>query len=262
MKPFFTIITVCLNAGEELNKTIISILAQDFEDFKIVLKDGFSIDGSFETVPDDDRILKIQCKDDGIYDAMNQALDYSDGKYVLFLNAGDLLYNNSILGLFHQTINNENFPELVYCDYKDTRTNFYKESPSKLSNFFLFRTMLCHQTCMIKREAYDLLDPFDTGFRVDADYDFLIRLVKTEGTSYKHLNILGIIYDSNGFSFQNREIAKKEVISIRKKHFHKRYYLYSTLLFLTLPAFREKLVYSQGYIPRVYQMIVNLCNRL
>jgi glycosyltransferase involved in cell wall biosynthesis len=198
--PIFSIITVCLNAGIELHKTIESVLAQDFSYFNIVIKDSFSIDQSFITIPTDGRIIKIQKKDMGIYDAMNQALGYANGEYVLFFNAGDYFHSNDVLSLYYNAIINDGYLDLIYCDYTTTSLGEYVQSPPRLSRFFLFRTMLCHQVCMIKREYYEKIGRFDTKFKVDADYDFLLRLlIGTEGT-YKHIKMLCIVSTSDGFS--------------------------------------------------------------
>lgn len=261
MTPFFTIITVCLNAGEDLEKTVMSILKQRFQSFNIIVKDGFSNDDSFTKIPVSDKIIKVQKKDNGIYDAMNQALEYANGKYVLFLNAGDLFYDNFVLDSFYDTITNNKFPALVYCDYTTTAFGEYVQSPRKLTSFFLFRTMLCHQVCMIKRDYYNNIDHFDTNLRVDADYDFLLRLLIVNKANYLHFQKLGIISSSYGFSFQNKEIAIKEVKEIRKKYFPNSFYVYNFLLGLTFPNLRQKIASSNNIYTKIYQRIINFFNR-
>ena len=87
--PLFSIIVVSLNAGEELLHTIDSILKQTEQGYEIIVKDGFSSDGSIEQLPSDDRIRLFQQKDKSIYDAMNQAVQYASGEYYLFMNCGD-----------------------------------------------------------------------------------------------------------------------------------------------------------------------------
>ena len=83
----FSIITVCLNAGEDLIATVTDTLCQTYENFEIVVKDGFSTDGSVEKLPADDRIRLVRKKDTGIYDAMNQAVREATGDYLIFMNA-------------------------------------------------------------------------------------------------------------------------------------------------------------------------------
>lgn len=258
--PLFSIITVCLNAGESLLQTIESILMQDFPHFQLIVKDGFSTDGSFEKTPCDARILKVQERDVGIYDAMNQALKYAKGQYVLFLNAGDFFYDKSVLQTFSIAYNSNKTAGLIYCDYITTGINERVHSPQKLTNFFLFRTMLCHQVCMIKRECFDRIGFFNIEYKVDADYDFLLRLIICHKTQYVYIPMLGIISTSNGFSSKNRTLAEQEVKIIRQKYFPKTYCLYHSLLFFTLPSLRKKIASQPGVISRYYIRLVNLIN--
>ena len=46
MKPFFTIIIVCLNPGGKLADTLKSVETQTFYNYEIIIKDGLSKDGS------------------------------------------------------------------------------------------------------------------------------------------------------------------------------------------------------------------------
>lgn len=94
---FFSIIVVCLNAGDELIKTVDSVRHQTCTDYEILVKDGGSKDGSLEKLPQEERIQTVVCKDKSIYDAMNQASTYAKGRYVLYLNCGDYLADETVL---------------------------------------------------------------------------------------------------------------------------------------------------------------------
>ena len=50
----FSIITVCLNAGQDLIDTVENTLNQSYDNFEIIVKDGFSKDGSIEKLPYND----------------------------------------------------------------------------------------------------------------------------------------------------------------------------------------------------------------
>ena len=93
----FSIIVVCLNPGPKLNQTLDSILSQTYPSFEIIVKDGGSRDGSIETMREDRRIRLYQESDHSIYEAMNQAVSHVTGDYILFLNCGDLFYDNEVL---------------------------------------------------------------------------------------------------------------------------------------------------------------------
>lgn len=80
----FSIIVVCLNPGDKLNRTLDSVLSQTFSDYEIVVKDGGSRDGSVESMRLDARIRFYKEQDGGIYEAMNQAVSHVKGDFVLF----------------------------------------------------------------------------------------------------------------------------------------------------------------------------------
>ena len=46
----YSILVVCLNAGQRLLDTIDSIICQDYQNYEIIIKDGESTDGSIERV--------------------------------------------------------------------------------------------------------------------------------------------------------------------------------------------------------------------
>ncbi|MCR5155829.1 MAG: glycosyltransferase [Butyrivibrio sp.] len=96
-KPFFTIIVVSYNAGDKLVETVRSITSQTFTDYRVLVKDGMSTDGSVEKLKkafkvgtaeefcastDDSagRITLMESCDNGIYHAMNIATSFLDGK--------------------------------------------------------------------------------------------------------------------------------------------------------------------------------------
>jgi len=281
MNPRFSIITVCLNAGAALHQTLASVLVQSCADWELIVKDGGSTDGSTDALPADGRIRFFQQADSGIYDAMNQALAHATGSYVLFLNAGDFLSDASVLQGFATTIANATAadgnggnggnsetantdttaaPGLVYCNYTTTAHPVPVMSPPRLSSFFLYRTMLCHQVCLVRRDYFALIGAFDTSLRVDADYDFLVRLIHVHKARYAFFNYTGIITTPFGFNFHQQETARKEVARIRRSYFGWRRFPYGLMVALTLPRLRYRLSTRTDGVARAYQRFANIIN--
>ena len=100
---FFSIIVVSLNPGERLKQTLNSILEQTYTDYEVIVKDGGSKDVSLDFLKEEGILEKhpqirlIVQPDKSIYDGMNQAVSYVNGKYVQFLNCGDLFYDKTVL---------------------------------------------------------------------------------------------------------------------------------------------------------------------
>src|SRR5438552_2810029 len=112
--PQLSIITVNLNNAEGLEKTIQSVIRQQFSDYEYIIIDGASADGSVEVIKKfSDKISNwVSEKDSGIYNAMNKGIRLAAGNYLLFLNSGDTLCENSTARLFQPDL----FDDIIYCD--------------------------------------------------------------------------------------------------------------------------------------------------
>lgn len=87
-----SIVTVTFNNLAGLVETTRSIESQEYTGFRWIVVDGNSSDGSQEFVAGNPRLSRLISEPDrGIYDAMRKGLHEADTKYVLFLNAGDIL---------------------------------------------------------------------------------------------------------------------------------------------------------------------------
>ena len=175
----FSIIVVCLNPGPKLNQTLDSILSQTYPSFEIIVKDGGSRDGSIETMREDRRIHLYQESDHSIYEAMNQAVSHVTGDYILFLNCGDLFYDNEVLTHTAQFM--EQHPAklqgIYYGDTYSAKTGTKISSPPRITGFVCYRNIPCHQSCFY---AADLCrqKPYEPKYKIRADYEhFLLSLI-------------------------------------------------------------------------------------
>ena len=152
----FSIIIVCLNAGERLSATVDSVLGKSYENYEIVLKDGGSTDGSVEKITEtvhDERLNICQKKDRGIYDAMNQAIELACGDYLIFMNAGDSFYDKEVLDkIAHVILNKTDKPGIIYGNlyHKGLSTVIY--APPAINDFTtrpVFTVGRCSQSGLI-----------------------------------------------------------------------------------------------------------------
>lgn len=100
MKTLITIITVCRNAEAAIEKTIQSVIKQNYPQIEYIIIDGRSTDRTLEIIgsyEDKYPIKVISEPDHGIYDAMNKGLSYATGDYIQFLNAGDTLLEETTI---------------------------------------------------------------------------------------------------------------------------------------------------------------------
>lgn len=249
--PLFSIITVSLNPGEDLGKTVESVLSQEFDCFEYVIKDGLSQDGTRTFTCSDPRVKFVSQPDNGIYDAMDQALGLCRGQYVNFLNAGDTFrVLNALSAVADCLLEEQDFPDLVYVDMFNEKLDVIMHYPPSLGPWYLFRRPVCHQAVFVKRDVLLSVGGFDTSFRILADYDVLMKLVLARKASHAHCPIVAVNYKDDGMSSDPRNRLQKlnEVQRLRESYFTgMQRVFYGILWRSTLPGVRIRLVH-QGRI--------------
>lgn len=95
-----SIITINYNNSIGLRKTIESVVSQTDNTFEYIIVDGGSSDGSVDIIKQyADKISQwVSERDGGIYNAMNKGVRMAHGEYIMFLNSGDILYDNNVIG--------------------------------------------------------------------------------------------------------------------------------------------------------------------
>ena len=80
-------------------KTLDSVFRQTGKDFQYIVIDGGSSDGSKELIESNKSKINywVSEPDKGIYHAMNKGIAKATGEYLLFLNSGDELLNESVI---------------------------------------------------------------------------------------------------------------------------------------------------------------------
>lgn len=231
-----------MNAGEDLTSTVSSVLAQEFNDYELIVKDGGSGDGSFEALKPDPHVRIVRRPDRGIFDAMNQALCAAHGYYVHFLNAGDTFTDKGVLKHVAHEIHRYPDKELFYGDVRKPQSRSgYEIYPRRLSRRFLFMNSVCHQGWFVRRVTYLRYGGFDTSPPVGADPRLLLRMVVGGGAKHRHIPRVVAVYKGGGASTAP-EWKKKSLImydSLRRELYHPAEYVAYRLLQACRGAFKS-----------------------
>lgn len=216
MSCYISVVTVCFNAEKEIEKTVASVLSQNYDNYNYYIIDGNSTDKTLEIVEtvSANYLFKpviISEPDKGIYNAMNKATDLIDGEWIIFMNAGDQFYDDDVLRDFSLSDNKADF---VYGDscYINQGGSFMV----KAGEIGQIRDKMpfCHQAIFNKTEVLRKLR-FDESYRICADYDCYQRAFK-EGVSFEHISVCVCRYEEGGASAKawgrfNREIRDIQI---------------------------------------------------
>lgn len=219
--PTVSIVTVTYNSAKSLEKTIISVINQQYSDYEFIIIDGKSNDQTSLVVErySDNIDIFVSEKDDGVYDAMNKSLNHIRGKWVLFLNSGDTFEDNSTLSkVFSKTYDDKCCAIYgdAYCDNRG-KLNYVKAKPFWNSIPFSYGSGICHQAIFIKSEFMKALR-YDTTYMISSDFDLMVRLFR-ESRDFVYIKIPICIYETcYGLSARNRLKALEECRKITKRN--------------------------------------------
>lgn len=264
MKPYFSVIIVSYNAGITIEQTIQSVLSQSYDNYEIIVKDAVSKDNTLSYIPKSDKIKVYSEKDTGIYDGMNSAIKYASGKYLIFLNCGDCFASSEVLQkVYEKSIAMQEEDCIIYGDY--IRNEVLFKQPSKIYDFYLYRTPLCHQSMIFARTLFEKYGGYDLSFKICADYDFTVKTYKDK-MPYVYIDIPICKYLGGGVSESKKgsKIKNNDYKVIKKKYFKKRErFFYSIKIFFSFRKLRSLLISDKSpkWIRKLYRKIVNKINK-
>ena len=215
--PLFTIITVVLNAKKDLETTLKSVQDQSFEDYEYIVVDGGSIDGSLNLIKGAQVSTWISEPDKGLYDAMNKGVKIATGQWILFMNAGDVFYDNTILSRLADQLNKNNKMDVIYGDTEIIYMSGFKRlSRANQENRNLWQGMnFCHQSTFVTRSIL-MSYPFNLEYKYGADFNLFLTL-KREEFRFCHVPFSISRVINNGLADLNRIAVIKEWEKIARK---------------------------------------------
>jgi glycosyltransferase involved in cell wall biosynthesis len=117
--PFFSVVIPVHNKVEYLERSLACVENQTFKNFEIIVVDDCSSDGSLELLKAYESEGKIKLfqrgePGPGGYAARNHGVKQSNGEWIVFFDADDVMYENH-LEIFHRTID-ENPDLRFFCN--------------------------------------------------------------------------------------------------------------------------------------------------
>ncbi len=205
-KPLISIITPNFKSPD-LEKTIISVLEQKYENIELIIIDADSGKETIEILKRYDDFIDfwVSEKDNGLWDGWNKGLKLANGDYIGILDSTSTFETNATKYLLKYI---KNYPdadfifgaikkeEKIYAGFRPKditlRFNIY---PSCVIGFFL------------KKQSLKKLGLYNTKYKISADYDLVYRLIvkeKMKGIATKGDEVFGSFGDvgiSSRYSF-------------------------------------------------------------
>ena len=247
-EPKITIITVCYNAIQNIESTILSVISQTYKNVEYIVIDGNSNDGTIDIIKKYSNSIDkwVSEPDKGIYDAMNKGIKMASGDWLNFMNAGDVFYSND-------TIENivEDFTDaaIVYgyvirdLGRKSFSAHGITCSSPKIIDFI--NSSFQHQACFIDKRMFDQYGGYSTELRLAADSKFFFDVVAINHEKTKYINMPIAIFNMDGASTRNAAVYKEERELFLRQYLGNEIYdnLYELHLYRSIAAVRGLFVF-------------------
>lgn len=223
MSKKISIISVNYNDKPGLEKTLKSITSQSWKDFEFLVIDGGSTDGSKELIESyTDKIdYWISEPDKGVYNAMNKGIKAAKGDFVIFMNGGDVFYNNEVLENIEKQLTDDF--DIYYGDNYKVKPDSKRKKiyPEKLSFSFFYTSSLNHQSTFIRRQLFHDHYFYKEDYKIAADWDFFIYTICKMNVPYKYLKRTISEYDFTGISSTDkfRDTTAREKQTTLRQYF-------------------------------------------
>ena len=185
-----SIVTPSFNQGQFLERTIQSVLAQDYQNIQYIVIDGASTDKSIEIIHKYKRRIDfwISEPDRGQTDAINRGFARAKGEILAWINSDDT-YHPAAVSQAVKFLQDQ--PEFagVYAgaDFIDENDQVIGKFPAAQTDYHKLRYGYVHipqQTFFFRRVFWEKVAPLDTSFNFAMDYDLWVRLAKLAPLKY------------------------------------------------------------------------------
>lgn len=189
-----TIITICYNSAATLEKTILSVAGQSYENIEYIVVDGNSSDGTLDLIKKHKETINqwISEPDNGLYDAMNKGIAMATGDLIGILNSDDTFHNSKVveaIANFHAAnIIDASVGNIMQYTATGKIVRIYSSrywTPEKLKIGF----MPPHPSIFFKKGLFVDYGNYDLGFIIGADYELITRFFLKNKIVWKYSGI-------------------------------------------------------------------------
>ena len=185
-----TVITMTYNDLSHLKKCAEQVLKQDYENLEYIIVDGGSTDGTKEFLAwleeqYGEKVTYVSEPDGGLYDALNKGIRMSTGDIVGLMC--DKFADNGVISRMVSVIEKEGTDgvhgNINYVSGEKVIRRWRMGKGSIRTGW-----MPGHPTLYLKKEVYETYGLYKTDYKIAADYEFMIRILKDKKVSLSYMD--------------------------------------------------------------------------
>ncbi len=242
-----SIITVCFNSEKTLEKTINSVLSQNYKNIEYIIIDGGSDDSSLKIIDKyKDKITTIISeKDNGIYDGINKGIQKASGDVISLIHSNDIFVDENVISKIVEFLKSNPGFDIILADLAFKK----KLEDKKITRYYSaknFRPWMLrigfsppHLSAFFKINVFKKVGLYRANFKIAGDFDYFVKCFLNHRINFTYLEECVVIMSTGGASGKNilsYFISSKEINESLKSN-----KIYSNI-FLTFLRFPLKLI--------------------
>lgn len=184
-----SIITTTYNDLDNLKRIIALVKKQDYENIEHIIVDGNSLDKTVAYLKEieqeaDCKIKWISEKDQGIFDAINKGIGLASGDIIgcCFDEFTKPTVISQMVRIMEKEKTDGVHADLLYMD-GDKVVRTWKQGQGNIR----FGWMPGHPTLYLKREIYETYGVYKPYYKVSADYEYMVRILKDKRVKLSYI---------------------------------------------------------------------------
>ena len=239
--PTLSIITICYNIKDEIERTCKSIVNQTWQDFEWIVVDGGSTDGTVDILKKYQKKMSVFISepDKGIYNAMNKGIKLAKGKWLNFMNGGDCFATKDVL---EKVFKNKDYAADVLYGYlhlyRPNGAEEVRQYPDKITKEYFYNSTIGHQASFVRHDLFDKYGMYNEGYRIVSDWEKWIVFAENK-CKFEHIKMIiaDFWYDGIGSIMNEKHLNEKRIVKNNHFSVKTKYNLFS---FIPLLSIEEK----------------------